>query len=97
MATLWISEYQDMGNAGGGIAQLAKEPGVTSQTVTYTTATASTAFNGDTRFIRVIADAAVYLNFAGTATAASLYIPSGQVEYFAVNAGSTVSAYDGTS
>lgn len=100
MATLWISEYESIGNAGGGIAQLAKEPSVTSQTITYTTSTAATtAFNDKTKFIRVIASADAYLAFgpAPTATATSLYLPSGTAEYFAVNSGEKVAAYDGTS
>lgn len=101
MATLWISEYDEIGkDSYGSKAQVASEPSNTTQTVTYTTTTQSAAFNPSTRIIRVIADAAVYLEFGTnpTATATSLYLPSGQVEYIGIKGATIkVAAYDGTS
>ena len=69
------------------------------QAVTYTSSTASAAFNEATRLIRVIADADVYLAFgaAPTATANDIRVPADTVEYFEVNAGDKVACYDGSS
>ena len=92
MAKALITE----GVAGQYGAQVMK-PAAT-QAVTYTSSTASTAFDDATRMIRVIADADVYIAFgaAPTANANSILIPSGTVEYFEVNAGDKVACYDGT-
>ena len=69
------------------------------QAVTYTSSTASAAFNEATRLIRVIADADVYLAFgaAPVATANSIRVTADTVEYFEVNAGDKVACYDGSS
>ena len=68
------------------------------QNVTYTTATNSSAMQGGTKFVRIIADAAVYLDFNGSAaTANSLRLPANTVEYFGVEKGQIISCYDGSS
>lgn len=71
----------------------------TTQAVTYTTSTQSTAFGTATNLIRVIADADVYLAFGAspTATATAIRLPANAVEYFAVHPGQKVACYDGTS
>lgn len=68
------------------------------QNVTYTTAANSSAMSEGTKFVRVIADAAVYLDFNGSAaTANSLRLPADTVEYFGVEKGQVISCYDGSS
>lgn len=68
------------------------------QNVTYTTAANSAAMAEGTKFVRIIADAAVYLDFNGSnATANSLRLPADTVEYFGVEKGQVISCYDGTS
>jgi len=98
MATLWITEYESMANVGGGIAQVPKEPAVTTQAVTYSSSTASAAFNAKTTLIGVRASALAHLNFGLTPVATALMPPisSGETRYFGVNPGDKVAAYDGT-
>lgn len=68
------------------------------QNVTYTTAANSSAMAEGTKIVRIIADAAVYLDFNGAnATANSLRLPADTVEYFGVEKGQVISCYDGTS
>lgn len=68
------------------------------QNVTYTTAANSTAMKEGTKFVRIIADATVYLDFNGAAaTANSLRLPANTVEYFGVEKGQVISCYDGSS
>lgn len=69
------------------------------QVVSFTTSTASVAFNSSTHFIRVYSDAKVFLDFGGTpeATAQKIPLAADAPEYFAVSPGSKLAAYDGTS
>jgi len=99
MASLYISEYDETASVSGGQAvQVGKEPSVADQKVTYTSSTASAAFNDKTVFIRVIADATVHLKFGAnpTADATDLMLPANKEEYFGVTPGQKVAAYDGT-
>jgi hypothetical protein len=99
MASLHITEYTRLSSVRpGGSAPVAEEPG-TDQIVSYTTSTQSTAFAADTRFVRLIADAKAHIVFGAnpTATANSKYITADTPEYFGVNPGDEVAAYDGTS
>ena len=94
MATALIAEYETM----AGSVPCAQEPATATQSVTYTTATASSAFNAKTKFVRIIADAKVHFAFGGAAaTASSPYIAADTPEYFGVDKGITVSFYDGSS
>jgi hypothetical protein len=106
MATLWITEYANMGkDQNGKPVPVGEEPAVAVQTVTYTTATASTVFSGRTRFVRLIANADCHVRFsvAGTAaTAGYTKLEADVAEYFGVQNGVgitplKVSAYDGSS
>ena len=100
MAYLFIQEYEELVTDGKGqMVPVGREPAVATQRVTFTTSTASTAFNARTKFIRVTGDAAAYLAFGAspTATASSMLLPSGAVEYFGVTGGQKVAAYDGSS
>lgn len=73
-------------------------PPAASQVVTFTSSTASAAFNAQTRFIRVIADAKCHLSFgaAPTADANDEYIAADSAEYFGVVESQKVAGYDGT-
>lgn len=100
-ATCKIEEFRSLAtDSSGKELQVAMQPRVDAQQVTYTTATASAAFNTATRFVRVICDAKAHYRFsvAGTdAAATDPYIPADTPEYFGVQAGLdlVVSFYDG--
>lgn len=95
MATCQITQFQDAQN-DNQIQVAGAYNGI--ENVTYTTATSSAAMNADTRLVRIIADATVYLDFTGAAaTANSLRLPANTVEYFGVMPGQTISCYDGSS
>lgn len=100
MANLYISEYSSLAtdpNAMG--VPVGSEPSEATQKVSYTTATQSSAFGGNTRFVRVIADADAHLLFGAnpTATASHMLVKANTAEYFGVEATQKVSVYDGTS
>lgn len=100
MAKAHVQEYAALDRMyTGSPAPLAREPAVATQAVTFTTSTQSSAFNADTQLVRIVADAACHLAFGAnpTATANSMLLPSGAVEYFAVTPGHKVAIYDGTS
>lgn len=90
MATLYISEFNEIGGSGDEFHQIAKVPAVVQQTpVTITTSSAqSAAFAGSTRFVRVVSDTACWVLFGAnpTATTSSMYLPAGSIEYFSVTA-----------
>lgn len=99
MASLYISEYVRAADPPGANMPVGLEPAVALQKVTYTTAAASAAFNSGTRFVRVIADADVWLLFGAspTATVAHMFLPADTEKYVGVEPGQKVSAYDGSS
>ncbi len=98
MAGCLITEFRGQGreDSGKDIPVAGRE--VTTQAVTYTSSTQSAAFNGATRMVRIIADAAVFLVFGAnpTATATAIKVPANTVEYFSVTPGEKVACYDGT-
>jgi hypothetical protein len=102
-ATCKVSEYSTMVNDDNNRpVPAAQEPAVATQNVTYTTSTASAAFNAKTRFVRIICDAKAHFKFStdGTnATAAMPYLPTDAAEYFSVprGVGYLVEFYDGSS
>ncbi len=97
---LYITEYNVIGMGAAGMpAQMPAEPAVTNQVVTATTSTASTAFNANTNFIRMLPDTLVYVVFGAspTATATSQRLTA-NVEYWrCVIPGQKVAVYDGSS
>lgn len=100
MATVWVTEFAHAAaSPHTGFLPAMKGPALDEQRFTFTTATPSNAFTGSTRFVRVTADAVCHLAFGDnpTATADSMRLPSGAVEYFGVEPLSKVSVYDGTS
>lgn len=106
MAVMFITEFKKMRDDDSGDSTPVGfwEDVNTVQAVTFTTAAASSAFSTDTRFIRVVSDAKAHLGMGADATAASAaataaspYIPADSVEYFGVEPGDFIAAYDGTS
>lgn len=95
MATAWITEYREAALTGAGVGVPAgKEPALAHQTVTFTTATSSAAFNANTRLIRIQCDAAAHLKFGPvgqTATTSHTPVNANAGEYFGVNPGDEVS------
>ena len=104
MATLWITEYTNIAESFKGKPVLSgQEPAVTTQTVSYTTTTQSLDFQDVTRFVRLIADADVYVMFgeSPTATVSSTKLQADVAEYFGIernrNETLRLAAYDGSS
>ena len=102
MAILYITEFELIPLAPNGetlwLANMSQI--VAQQTVTYTTTTPSaTAFNSRTSFVRLYSDEKAHLNFGSTpiATVEDAPIAADSPEYFGVNPGDKVAAYDGTS
>ncbi len=99
MANLNITEFSGTPTKNGSNIDIAALPGLAVQSITYTSSTASAAFNAETRLIRVTVDADAWLVVAETPTATvatGTKLPSGAVEYFYVQPGDKIAAYDGT-
>ena len=81
MADLYVTEYSNL--ALNGHAPIPQEPAIAQQKVTFTTTTASAAFNERTRFVRIVASADAYVTFATspTATTSDQFL-SAEMEYF---------------
>jgi hypothetical protein len=93
-ASAYISEYTSLGQTSSGVAsaQIATLPPNVDQKVTFTgTPGSSAAFASNTKFIRVICDAACSINATGTATTSNARLPTDAVEYFAVQPGMILS------
>lgn len=93
---VWISEYSTLGgtNSGGVPAQIASLPAVAIQSTLDISggAQTSSAFNANTRFIRVICEVQCALRGDGvTATTSSILLPAFSAEYFGVLNGATIS------
>lgn len=102
MATLNIIEFKKLGrDENGNIIPVAEVPYIAEQNVTYTTTTQSAAFQGSTKFVRLVADADAYVKFdaSPTATVTSMRLASGHPEYFSLHNVESikVAAYDGSS
>jgi hypothetical protein len=94
---MYISEYENLAfDEHGNVIQAGHEPSLTVQQVTYTaTSGASTAFQANTRFIRVSCDAAAYLKFGLAPTAVTLVdlpVQANTPEFFGVNSGQQIAA-----
>ncbi len=86
MATAWISEYDSMPHSLNG--QIAPEPPIAAQTVSFTTTTQSNAFNAKTRYIGITADAAFHFLVGAnpTATTSKMRRPADDLYFCAVQA-----------
>ena len=72
MATLYITEYANVAQIQGGVP-IPQEPAIAEQTVSFTTATASSAFNSNTRLVRIVSDAECHLKFGAAPTATTVH------------------------
>lgn len=100
MARLYISEYDSLGYDPMGVAApMGREPALRTSVVVFGVTTQSVVFGQRTRFVRIIADENAWLVFGDnpSATVASTFVPANSAEYFAVNAGQRLAAYDGES
>lgn len=88
MAILNVTQFQDGAYLGSAV-NAAGVGSKTSENVSFTTTTQSTAFKATTTMVRVVSDADCYIEFGTnpTAAAGSIYLPSGIVEYFGVPSG----------
>lgn len=98
MATAWITEFDETGNSAA-LSIVSLDALVTSQTVTYTTAAQSAAFNSETVYIEIYLDAAAHIAYGAnpTATATSPKYPGTTLIQRRVTAGNKISVYDGSS
>ena len=93
MASLLVTEYSNVGRGYSGYPlPFPQEPAVAIQAVTFTTTTASAAFNAATRIVRVVADANCHVIVAAspTATTSHTYMAAGEPMTFAVEPGSSL-------
>lgn len=100
MATLYITEYEETAKGiDGSLIGFMREPAIASQSVSFTTAAQSSAFNAKTRYVKLNASAACRVLFGTnpTAVAGSEYIPATTDVYRRVDPGLKVSVYDGSS
>jgi hypothetical protein len=99
MATLWVTEYGEPATPRGVVLPIAKEPRVANQAVTFTTSTQSSAFNAETRYVRIVASVDCHLEFGSspTATTSTQKLFQGQEAWRAVTPAHKVAAYDGVS
>ena len=95
MATLEIAQFQSAQKDDN--IQVAKTLNGMEK-LTYTANAASEAMNAETKMVRLISDAAVYLTFNGAAAtvANGIRLPADTIEYFGVEKGQVINAYDGT-
>jgi len=99
---MYIREYNYVcRDSGGNVVQAGLEDGYrTGQAVTYTTSTASAAFQSDTVMVRISCDAEAFLDFGSApvgTTAKGINVQANTPEFFGVAAGQKVAAYDGIS
>lgn len=95
MSKLYVTEYQYIGKDDyNNPVYAGREPAITTQVLDFSGgAVASAAFNADTSFIRIAADAACHIEFADspTATTSDQAVWANQYEYKAVVPGQKIS------
>jgi hypothetical protein len=100
-ATCKIREYTAIQNVGGQSVQVALEPAVAQQEVTFTTSVQSAAFNNLTAFVFIVCDALAHFEFGADpeATASDAYIPANTIYFpgITTGVGLKVAFYDGSS
>ena len=89
MAVLYITEFAD---AGMNFPTVATQPPLAEQKVTFTTSTASAAFNAKTSLVRIHTDSICSIEFVGAgalavATTSTARMAANQTEYFIVPRG----------
>ena len=99
MATLYITEYEDVGPTLSQIAQAPQEPRIANQTVAIGgTSTQSSAFNVRTRLVRLHTDAICSVDFGAspTAVATESRMAANTTEFFGVTPGHKVAVITNT-
>lgn len=86
MGIAYITEFENLENVGGSIGQIAAQPPIAEQTVSYTTHTESSALNANTKYVRVHTDSICSVSFgtAPSATTSKMRMAANQTEYFKV-------------
>lgn len=95
MANMYITEYAELAtDPNGRPIPVGKEPAIAVQNVAFTTSTASAAFNGRTKFVRIYLSAAGHVAFGASPTADTDSTPMAATtaEYFGVVGGQKVAA-----
>jgi hypothetical protein len=90
MGTLYVTEYQSMGQVPNSGPQMPLEPPVAEQTVSIgVSSTSSSAFNSKTRFVRLHPDSicSVELGVSPTATTSTARMAANTTEYRSVPEG----------
>lgn len=100
--TIHVTEYETVIglNVGGQVILVPQEPALTTQVISFTTSTeCDDAFNVKTRFVRLWSTAKTHIKFGAspTATANDTPLTGTQGEFFGVQPGHKVAAYDGSS
>ena len=102
-ATCKVAEYRALAqDSNGKEIQVALEPRITAQSVTYTTSSQSSAFNSATRFIGFVCDAKAHFRISTTgtnATATDPFVAADQWLFLGVQPGQglIIDFYDGSS
>jgi hypothetical protein len=98
MGIMYITEYQSADVGTGGAIQVAHEPRIADQVITFTTHVESAAFNAKTKLVRLETDSicSFTIGTTPTATTSMSRMVAGQTEYFGVNPGDKVSAVSNT-
>lgn len=93
MATLYITEYSRQGRDASGFQMVvADEPPAANQTVAIGgTSAQSSAFNANTKFVRIHTDTTCSIEFGTnpTASATTRRLPANSTEYFSVPLGAS--------
>lgn len=101
MATLWVTEFSGCAVVNNTLTPAPRVPPTAEQKVTFTTTTASAAFNSNTTLVRVIADADCHIEWGTdpTATTDNMKLEGDNEFWGVVPPGGTlkVAAYDGVS
>lgn len=99
MAVLYISEYDRMPTDTRTSVPTGLEPAIATQTVAIGgVTTQSSAFNANTRFVRIHTDAICSIHFGAnpTATATRARMAANQTEFFGVQGGHKVAVITNT-
>ena len=92
MATAYIEEFSKLAKTGHNVMQIGQQPSVATQAVTFTTTTPSSAFNAETRFVKITVDAEAHYLFgsAPTATTSHPQMQADREYWFGVTPGQKV-------
>lgn len=98
MSKLYVTEFAEPTIRSGRAFPVAHMPALAEQVVTYTTSTASDAFNAKTTLIRVHTDSicSIAIGASPTATTSTARMAAGTTEYFRVTPGEKIAAVDNT-